>query len=260
MKKNIMLIGSMAAKIHFPDFPREPHDTDYISEDEIDKADCHYCESFDYIIKKYPDLKVATPEILYALKVSHSFWDVHWDKTIFDILFYQSKNIQLDEELYIPLYKDCEKRYGKKKANLNKDNEKFFADSVERVYVHDDIHKAIAYYDKPLYFKIKDDTKLANVSHNRFLELSEEDKIKLCREEIFVTALERFLIPNNFKKHSFAAFKDAMKLLVTSMTKGWFPKFIVMNWLKIREVNSDYVSKFKKSLEKGEINVVTRRD
>ena len=253
--KNIMLIGSKAAKIHFPDFPREPHDTDYISENEIDKADCHYCEGFEYILKKYPNLDVAPPEVLYTLKLSHAFWDVWWDKTMFDICFYQSKNISIDEELFAILYKDCEKRYGKKKAYLAKSNEDFFTDSVERIYVHDDIHEAIAYGNEPLYKKIKKDQSKASTSHDLFLALSDEEKLNLCREEIYVTALERILIPKDFHKHPFAAFKESAKMLITSMSKGWFPKFIVQNWLKIRDYKYDFVSKFKTKLNNGEVRL-----
>lgn len=253
--KNIMLIGSKAARIHFPDFPREPQDTDYISENEVDNADCHYCESFEYIIKKYPNQSIAPPEVLYTLKISHSFWDIWWDKTMFDICFYQTKNVSFDDDLFKILYKDCEKRYGKKKAYLKKSNDDFFNDSVKRVYVHDDIHKAISYNDAPLYEKIKTDRSKAMVSYDLFSELCDEDKLNLCREEIFVTALERILIPIDFQKHPFAAFKEATKMLVTSMSRGWFPKFIITNWLKIRNYNCDYILKFKTKLKNGEIRL-----
>lgn len=253
--KDIMLIGSKAAKIHFPDFPREPHDTDYISENEIDKADCHYCEGFEYILNKYPNQDVAPPEVLYTLKVSHAFWDIWWEKTMFDICFFQSKKVNLDEDLFKVLYKDWEKRHGKKKAYLKKSNEDFFIDSVQRTYIHDDIHKAIAYGNEPLYEKIKHDRSKAMTSYDLFLKLNDEEKLNLCREEIYVTALERILVPNEFQKHPFAAFKEAAKMLITSMTKGWFPKFIVENWLKIRTFKYDYVAKFKLKLENGEVRL-----
>jgi hypothetical protein len=249
-----MLIGSQAAKYWFSDFPRQPKDIDYISEEEINDSDSKFCPSFKYLLEKYP-VKIASPEILYTLKVSHSFWDIKWDKTVFDIRFFQSKGIKLNEELFYILYKDCEKRYGVKKAYLNKSNESFFEDGVERKYIHDDIHRAISYYEQPLYEKIKNDNTKALTSKELFLNLSLEDKIKLCEEEIFVTALERFLIPKNFNIPPKVAYLKACKSLIVSMSKGWFPKFIVENYLDISK-NNDYnfIVKFKKALNEGKIH------
>lgn len=253
--KEVMLIGSKAAKHWFPEF-REPHDTDYISEEEIDNTDSKFCPSFAKVIEKYPNDSIANPQVLYTLKVSHAFWDIHWEKTMADIRFFQSKKITLDEELFTHLYHDCELRYGKKQAYLNKSNDDFFKDGVTRKYVHDDIHAAMAFYDRPLYHRIKKDQDKALTSGDLFLQLSHEDKIKLCQEEIYVTALERFIIPANFERLTpFKSYLDACKLLITSMTKGWFPKFIVENWIDISTNNRyDYVRKFKQALETKKVN------
>lgn len=253
-----LLIGSKALKYHFSDFPREPKDTDYICEEKIDKTDSKFCSSYKLILDKYSDLKICPSNILYTLKVSHSFWDIHWDKTMSDIRFLQSKGFRkVDEILFKELYKDCEIRYGSKKAYLNKSNEDFFKDVVKRKYVHDDLHKAMAFYDVPLYEKLKKDSSKAMVSYKLFSNLSYEDKIKLCQEEIYVTALERFLIPSDFKIPPFSAYLRACKLLIISMTKGWFPKFIVENWIDISTNNKyDFIRKFKNNIEQGKIKEI----
>jgi hypothetical protein len=255
MPKDIMLIGSKAALHWFPDFPRVPRDTDYISKNEINKTDSKYCPSFQLILDKYPLRLIAPANVLYTLKVSHAFWDIHWDKTMYDIRFFQSKGLSIDEELFKALYADCETRYGKKRAYLNKSNEEFFTDGVKRVYVHDDLHKAMAFYDEPLYERIKHDKSRALTAEDLFLKLSHEDKLKLCKEEIYVTALERFLIPENFDKPPWGAYLKACKLLITSMSKGWFPKFMVENWIDLSKNDRyDFRSKFQTQLEKGVIN------
>lgn len=254
-----MLIGSQAMKYFFSDFPREPKDIDYISKDSIEGAECKWCDSFEYILNKYPNLEIATPEILYTLKVSHSFWNIHWEKTIFDIEFLQRKGIVLNEELFEILYRDCKKRYGEKQAYLNVKNEDFFTKNVSRKYIHDDLHKAVAYYNEPLFNKIKKDKSLAKVDYDLFLNLTYEDKCNLCREEIYVTALERILIPQDFRSSDKSAFKQATKLLVTSMTKGWFPKFIITNWLNIKNYKYNYLQKFNLALKEGRINYVASK-
>ena len=254
MSENIMLIGSKAARHWFPDF-REPKDTDYISANEIVKTDSKYCPSFQLILNKYPNAPIAPPQVLFTLKVSHAFWDIHWDKTMYDICFFRTKGVTLDEELFKSLYADCELRYGKKQAYLKKSNDEFFEDGVTRKYVHDDLHKAMAFYDAPLYERIKHDTNSAFTDYNLFLKLSYEDKIKLCKEEIYVTALERFMIPNNFDKPRHSCYLKAAKLLITSMTKGWFAKFMVENWIDIcKNDGYDFRSKFEDKLKSGIIH------
>lgn len=261
-RNNIMLIGSRAAKQYFPDFPREPDDWDYISEDEIipsgpQRIETKYCWAFKKIVEKYK-VDVAPPDLLYTLKVSHSFWDsVHWRKTMFDITFFQDKGCKIDEEAFRWLYANWEEKFGAKKAYLNKSNEEFFQDAVKRKYVHDDIHAAIAYYEKPLYFKIKKNEDRALTNESLFWQLNEEDRLKLCREEIYVTALERFLIPTDFGYHPTSAYFEGAKLLITSMTKGWFPRFLVENWRQLkRPDNHDYRSIFREKLKEGKIKLI----
>lgn len=249
-----ILIGSTAARHWFPEF-REPKDTDYISEQEITDTDSKFCPSFKFLAEKYPQ-PIAPPHVLYTLKVSHAFWDgPHWDKTMYDIRFFQYKGLKLDEELFKILYQDCEKRYGKKPAYLNKSNDEFFSDGVKRKYVHDDLHKAVAFYDAPLYERIKNDKEKALTSYGLFERLAHSDKLKLAQEEIFVTALERFLIPNDFHYVKKSAYMGAIKLLITSMTRGWFPKFLVENYLALTATpNYNFISKFNDALKKGKIN------
>ena len=248
-----VLIGSNAARHHFPDYPRVPKDVDYISKDKIKGTDSKICPSFEFLMEKYP-FDIAPAHVLYTLKLSHSFWDIHWDKTIFDIQFFQSKGVKIDEELFKILYRDCEERYGKKKAYLNKPNDDFFTDGVKRKYVHDSVHRAMAFREHPLYESIKNDTQQAMTSYQLFLNLSNEDKINLCLEEIYVTALERFLIPSDFDMDRRTAFTRACKLLITSMTKGWFPKSIVENYLDISKRKAyDYTLTFKNNQDKLEL-------
>lgn len=244
-----ILIGSRALKHWFPDFKREPSDTDYISEDETLPGDVKFCPSFKYLAEKYPEA-IASPNILYTLKLSHSFWDVFWDKTMFDLTFLREKGARVeDEELYKLLYKDCAARYGKKQVFLNKENNEFFDDGVPRIYEHDSIHEAVANYERPLYFKIKKDEASAQTFRELFDLLSREDKIKLCLEEIHVVALERFLIPSDFRANWRGAVYKSIKLLITSMTSGYFARFLSENFVDIYVKNADnsFITKFKNS-------------
>lgn len=248
-----MLIGSQAMRHHIPSFPRDPQDIDYIYENGIVKVENinHNCQGIRRIFEIY-DTDIAPPDLLYTLKVSHAFFSNIWfKKTIYDIKWYQSSGHvktygNVNEELFKLLYKDWEKMYGTKKANLNMKNEDFFTKHVNRVYEHDFIHDCVKFYDTPMYNKIKIDKNLAKVEKNLFDKLDFYDKIKTCLEEIYVIALERFLIPKDFNLHYKVAIHGAIKLLVTKMTKGWFPKFIIMNISEIdKQVNNTFIKKFK---------------
>lgn len=255
-----VLVGSSAASYHFADF-REVKDWDYLVDgktpDNLKHAECHDANLGVGLRKIYDEAPlrgkvegyIATPEQLYTLKLSHCFWDkVHWRKTMHDILFFQYNNVQYNEELFDLLYKDWTKIHGKKRAYLKAENDEFFAkDAVKRTYVHDDIHRAIAYYDRPMFEKIKKNIDLAMIDRGMFEALPYEEQLKVCREEIYVTALERFLIPQNWQIARLTAYMGACRLLMTSMTKGFFPKFIATHWKDLhRPDDHDFVGLFRK--------------
>lgn len=259
---NKILIGSHAIKHWFSDFPREPKDIDYICPEPSKEkgVEHHWNKSFECFYDIFNDAKmnVASPWFLYTLKVSHSFFDVHWGKTLRDIVFLQSKGYNAcDEEMFVSFYAEWELKHGKKRAFLAEKNEDFFKTNVKRKYVHDSIHEAVALYDRPMFERVKDDLSKAFVSKKRFMELLEDDKDKLCLEEIHVIALERFLIPRNFQMNPKSARLEAAKILITSATKGWFPKYLVENFRRLHELNNDnsFVDKFKEKEKQGLIKL-----
>lgn len=253
--KNIVLIGSQAAKIHFPEF-RPPRDLDFAGKEKIVYSGCEVFSSpsMSWILENFG--RVASPDILYTLKLSHIFWKINWKKHADDILFFQRKKCQLIPELFNIAYKDWEILHGKKRAKLTEENKNFFKNTVNRKYDHDSLHLAIAYYERPLFEKIKPDLNFAACSFSLFNTLSFEDKLKLCREEIYVTALERFWIPganseNPLDRNANVCYSKGLCQLVTSMSKGWFPQFIMENYSYLNRPDKDYVNQFEQGLKKG---------
>ena len=122
---------------------------------------------------------------------------------MFDLMFLKKKGAYVQNEiLFNSLYQEWEVKHGAKKANFDQENEDFFKDTVKRVYEHDSIHKVIAFYDEPMFNKIKVDKNKAAVEKDLvFDRLGHTDKLKVCWEEIYAVALERFLIPQNFHLH-----------------------------------------------------------
>lgn len=242
-----VLVGSQAAAINFPGY-RKPKDVDYFSDARIEGAETFY----------HPYLEgwawgdVATADELYTIKVSHSFWPNRWPKHIQDIAWMQEHGAKLIPELYDLLYLIWVEHYGRKRARLPKGAtaDTFFTGSVERKYDHDSIHASVAYYNEPLYKAILADGEQVAVDRAKFESLSHLDKLRLAREEMYATALERILIPDEYTSSSLRAYRWSLQQTVTSFSKGWFPLFIVENARYLLRPEIDYVQRHRDNCER----------
>lgn len=244
-----VLVGSKALAHYFNDFYRTPNDTDYFSNQEIKNAETFYHPA----LEQWEWDNIATIDELYTIKVSHSFWilkNKSWNKHMRDIQFLQEKDAQFIPELYKILYPIWEEIYGKKKANLEQEPDKFFNPRVDRKYEHDSIHNSIAYFDEPLFNEILRDGHAVAVDKSKFDDMTFDKKIKLVEEEVYATALERHLIPRDYMGSYVAAYKTALMQTITSFSKGWFPLFIVLHWKDLNHPSIDFVKIHKENKNK----------
>lgn len=253
--RNKLIFGSTAMKHWFSE-SRKPKDLDYISPDlglmEKD-VQSYWIPEFQEILDNNKDDTYVDAYYLAQIKYSHFGFDIHWEKTANDVIFFQRKGFKLDEVLYKKLHKGFTNLHGKRWASLkNKDSETFFQDAVERKYNHDDLHETVAVYDKPLYERIlkNPETKSVECSKEKFDKLEFNDKLLLVQEEVWVTALERFLVPSNFTYGKNLAYHRSLKKLATSMSSGWFKMFIIANYQYLYK-NTDwtFIQKFKEKYE-----------
>ncbi len=258
-----LLVGSTALMNWYPDFKRVPKDIDYIVTTPQEKmSNSRGIEYFyhpllaSYLEKCYgPDAgdQIAGSDMLYTIKVSHSFWALRngsWNKHMYDLMWLQDKGCEVIPDFYDVLYDTWVEVHGKKKANLNVPASEFFTASVPRKYDHDSIHRSIAYGDRPLYEAILKDNSEVAVSREKFEALSHEDKCRLVREEVYATALERILIPSNYEQSARGAYAWAMKQTITSFSKGWFPYWIVTNYLDLYKPDCDFVARHKENQDR----------
>lgn len=259
---NYTIIGSVATKHWIPEY-REPKDLDVLTPVENHKSFTYdttlriepawYGDSSQWILDN-TEGEYASLETLYTIKAAQLKFDVFWDKTASDVIFFQKRGIKLNEELFKMCLKDFTQRHGKRWAKLKgKDSTTFFEDAVKRKYVHDTIHDAVAYYDSPLYEHILTGEGV-QCSKEQFDALTHDDQIKLAKEEIFVTALERFLIPQEFKESSKLAYWRSLKKFVTTMSSGWMSKFLIDNFNELSYNTDDYVGKFNQNQDRLKLN------
>lgn len=251
-----MIIGSTAMKHWFPEC-REPKDLDIISKKKImtEKEQHYYIPEFEALLDLNKESKYITPENLLTLKASHFGWNIHWDKTAYDIIFLKKKGFKINRELYTILHNGWKKIHGEKWAKLEKKNpDKFFDDAVKRIYNHDEIHEIVAVYDRPLYERILKEEGKVGCSQTKFNLLSDEDKTNLILEETWVTALERYLIPNNFEFSIQHAYHLSLSKLVKSMSSGWFKFEVIDRYHDIYKNKTNlWVEKFQQAVKTNKI-------
>jgi hypothetical protein len=254
----IMIIGSNAIKAHFPDFKREPKDLDVITDAKPEYIKDVF-SNWDHVDIFWDDRMaglfgsgVATPDELYTLKISHAFWDINktWEKHMSDILFLQKKGAQFDRALYDALLPIWKEQHGKKRTSLAKNKMDFFGDAVVRKYDHDSLHDSVAYGDEPMYTRILKDGSEVMVDNSKFWAMSLEDKYKTIREEVYATALERWVVPTNYTISPRLAYSYAMKKSLTSLFKGEWALFIALNYSDLWQPDMNYVARHKSQSHK----------
>jgi hypothetical protein len=243
-----LVIGSTAAKYHFSDW-REPKDFDVFTRPHPElrfnpeASDDFWHPSFEGT--QLDRDGYATVDELYTIKVSHAYWELKngsWDKHMCDILMLQDRGAVLDLELHKLLYPVWVEKHGSKKMNLAQAAGMFFKDAVVRIYDHDSIHDSVAYGDHPLYERILKDGETVDIDPDKLWNgLTFEDQVKLFREEICATALERWMIPTDYRFSPGLAYKLALKKTITSLTKGRSARFIVTNFREFM-LPHDYMS------------------
>jgi len=190
--------------------------------------------------------RIATLDELYTIKVSHCGWELKnntWAKHMNDVVLLKQAGAKLDFSLFKLLYAIWEDVHGSKKLKLDKDKDDFFDDAVNRIYDHDSIHDSVAYGSEPMYVQTLKPGYTVSVDMAYIKAMPFEDQIKLYREEIYATALERLVIPSNYKYSPMGAYFWAARRTITSLTRGWSSRFLIENWDVFRKPDCDYVQR-----------------
>lgn len=237
-----LIIGSTAALVHLDNF-RAPKDLDIFTPSPESGAETFWHPLLERWIPPGTD-RVATLDELYTIKVAHAYWVLKngsWNKHMWDVTKLKAAGAQLRQPFHDDLYRICEEIHGPKKVDLDKDTTAFFSPTVRRVYDHDSIHRTVCYYEDPLYLSVLREGSSVAVDMRRVHSLSFDDQVRLYREETYATALERRIIPADYKHSRRAAYAWALQQMITSYTKGWSAQFLVEHFDVMRVPDVDYV-------------------
>ncbi len=194
-----------------------------------------------------------TLDELYTLKISHGYWNINntWQKHAADIVTMYKHGAQFIPELHDLLQPVWEEKHGgKRKINLGKEAADFFNDKVVRVYDHDSIHHAVTRHERPLFERILKDGHTVAVDKAKWDLLPYELQLEMVREEVYATAIERFVLPSNYTYSPGRAYRWALMKTPTDFSKGWFAKFVLLNLHNLMTPDCDYVARFKSQTER----------
>lgn len=262
-----ILIGSRALNYWFPSVTiTENTDWDVISPEPIEGCEWHnpdllnnnsvinYATQHITFGPNGEKLHIVNPLGLALIKRSHLWRNLsfqkhitHYHKPLSPYRVWSKFDTGFLEER-IALTK---KQFPQGNPNLMQSKEDFFDDAVTKVYDHDYLHELVAYYNKPLYTRLLRDTTLAWCDEDKWEQLSDHDKSLCVAEEVQVIAIERFMIPKDWKCWYKLAYMKSLEKVCTTLCSGWFRDHAIDNYPAILElVDESRINKIKSILQK----------
>jgi len=219
-----VLIGSTVIKKYYPDFPRIPKDIDYAVDKYIKNEDGIEYLLNPIICSMYANGGEINLNHLLTLKVSHLFWDINWEKHMFDVQFLLSKGLKIDIDLFYKLYEYWNTYHNKnKRSDLKMTSKDFFNNALKCEYSHDWLHTLLK--NPPTFMLVLKDGAEVDVCEDKFNALSFQQKCDLVFEEVAIMGFERY-------SHLYykTAYSKMLKKFIISHAPLWEALFIIENY------------------------------
>lgn len=202
------------------------------------------------------DIPVYVPAlpVLAAIKRSHLPTGVRFEKNIRDYH-------RLRRACWVPLSVEetaaVQARHAEAvarqdaKISLKKSNEDFFKQSdaaIGRIMEHDQIHRLIAFGDKPWFEKLKLDPSQAMLHRPLFEALPFASQIEVALEEAMAIGIERVMLVVP-KAQPRDGLEYGLRRICTNLCKGWFRDFAIDNWPALRACQGEFNTAWHKVKE-----------
>lgn len=212
-------------------------------------------------------VQIAPIPILAALKKAHLIAHHLWEKNIkeYSVLkakmgvqaFKPSEFGEFPYQLFMAHRQEI-KKIVKPHPKLNQSKDAFFEDAEFKIFDHDSIHRAIAIGPQPAYTLMLDGEVWC--SKDKWIMLSEEEKLHCVIEESAILALERSVIPALYLNKSYRgvkwAYEFALSKVCTSITSGFFREFAIEHYDQAIAGRFDYSTKFFDGMKTGVVKVL----
>lgn len=245
IRKGMLLIGSNAIKHHYPEFKRTPHDVDYIVESSKNHQREQGIEFLENpILREIQSEGVISMNDLLTLKMSHLFWDINFEKHLYDVQFLISKGHKYDLALLNKYRQYWEETKPKiRRSQLAQNKEDFFTNAVnEDVGEHDFLHTLVN--EVPMYTRLLKDGAEVELDENKWVVLSFEDKCAVVFEETAVMAWERY------KDIDYRiAYKRQLKDNIIKHFPSYIAIFAIENYIKVEKPIFNFKTKIDNGLQ-----------
>lgn len=242
-----LLIGSQALKNLYPEFKRIPKDTDYaVDVPYIKSSDKQTEYLYNPLIIEHCTGKEIDGDSLLTLKVSHLFWDINWDKHLFDTLFLMERGHTINYPLLNKLREFWNEWLPKiRRSDLEMNKENFFSNAVnEDTDEHDHLHTILN--PVPMYTRLLKDNSEVELDEEKWHKLTEEEKDAVVWEETCVMAYERM-------KHLY--YKVAFLRQLKDNIIKHFPQYIaihaITNYKRIHVTNINFINLINNGINKN---------
>jgi hypothetical protein len=262
-----LLVGSRALNLLDPNLQiNVSTDWDVISDYAIEGTEWHDPNHLNnFKLEKYTsgitikfkgiELEVVNLWGLSIMKRSHLWRDLKFQKHITHYhKFMKGFHVpQYTPEMYAD-YKEREdltlKAYERRHPNLKQSVKDFFDDAVTKKYDHDYLHELVVYYDQPLYKRLQRDPTSAWCDYGLWLELTHKERMECIAEEAHVIAIERFMVPKDWKFPTKQAYMKSIDKICTTLTSGWFRAYAIDNYPELFNMyNEEKFNNVKKVLD-----------
>ena len=194
-------------------------------------------------------VRVCSSRGLAAIKRSHMYRDFNFTKHMIQYQLLDSNFTEQDREFIRLRRAETMKHFPQRPTFGDMTNEQFVQDAVIRVFDHEEIHRIIA-GGTASYFKLKKDMSKAAYDHELWHAASDELKQACVREETYVIALERFLIPRRLKGERFPyriAYMRALEKVCTTLDDGPLREYAIDNWNIVKLFDETVFNRFFES-------------
>ena len=243
MKK--ILIGSTALQKYVPGI-REPKDLDYAVDTEGPSGTAGVEFLYNPVLFEFEKEDTISAENLLNLKISHLFFDINWDKHMFDVQQLLKLGNKIDEYKIDKLFNFFEGYLPKvRMSNLDMSKEDFFTNAVNYdVCEHDQLHEVLT--PTPAYKKLLRDGCEVELDPNKWLNLTFEEKCDVVFEETAVMAFERFKGDTYYK----ADFQKMLKKCIIQHFPRYIALFAIENYVLLMNPKINYKQQIKDGLQK----------
>jgi hypothetical protein len=199
-------------------------------------------------------LYVVNPVGLAIMKRSHLWRTLGFDKHITQYCKYLRKYHDPEHPVLKARTILTHFAFPQQHPRLNVSVPEFFDDYVVKRYNHDWLHELVAHEAVPLYKQMQSNPECAWCDKSLWYRFTHQQKINCCSEEVYVIAIERFLVPRDWDYSSKVAYHKALNKVCTTLCSGWFRDFSIDNYTEIYDNCKIIRFTEVKSILEGNIN------